>query len=242
MRLLNFDNIDTWGKNLISLFEKLDVLDANVETYKKNMATKEQVMNMEMFKRFNKERPNIYNNIKDEINEREAIVYHFTRLTIDEYNSIAINGLKILNKQNQLNRIKKLEIDKDIKEKMIKVVNKEDFSDREGRIHFIYSLYSIDSGCKPFLENWGGESIYNIVEHDIAIDNKILKIGNPYIIKFKVKCKYFNTGIPIGNMQQKLKRGKMQGENSVNCDIDCKNILEINRADEILTNIVGGMK
>ena len=34
----------------------------------------------------------------------------------------------------------------------------------------------------------------------------------------------------------------MQGENSVNCDIDCKNILEINRADEILTNIVGGMK
>lgn len=117
MRLLNFDNIDTWGKNLISLFEKLDVLDANVETYKKNMATKEQVMNMEMFKRFNKERANIYNNIKDEINEREAIVYHFTRLTIDEYNSIAINGLKILNKQNQLNRIKKLEIDKDIKEK-----------------------------------------------------------------------------------------------------------------------------
>lgn len=74
MRLLNFDNIDTWGKNLISLFEKLDVLDANVETYKKNMATKEQVMNMEMFKRFNKERANIYNNIKDEINEREAIV------------------------------------------------------------------------------------------------------------------------------------------------------------------------
>lgn len=242
MRLLNFDNIDTWGKNLISLFDKLDVFEANVESYKKNMTNEEQIRNMEMFKRFNKERANIYNNIKDEVDEREAIVYHCTRLTIDEYNSILINGLKILSKQNQLNRIKKLEIDKDIKEKMIKIVKKEDLSNREGRIHFIYSLYSIDSGCEPFLENWGGESIYNIVEHDIAICNKILKIGNPYIIKFKVKCKYFNTSIPIVNMQQKLKSGKMQGGNSVNCDIDCKNILEINRADEILTNIVGGMK
>ena len=237
MRLLNFDNIDTWGKNLISLFEKLGVLDANIETYKKNMTTEEQLLNMEMFKKFNEERRNIYNNIKDEIGEREAIVYHFTRLTIDDYNSIATNGLKVLRKQEQLDRIEKLEIDKNIKKKMIKVVSKEDFSSREGRIHFIYSLYSIDSGCKPFLENWGGESIYNIIEHDMEIDNKILKIGNPYIIKFKVKCKYFNTGIPIANMQQKLKIGKMQGENSVNCDIDCKNIIEINRADKILTNI-----
>ena len=71
----------------------------------------------------------------------------------------------------------------------------------------------------------------------MEIDNKILKIGNPYIIKFKVKCKYFNTGIPIANMEQKLKIGKMQGQNSINCDIDCKNILEINKADKILTNI-----
>lgn len=242
MQLLNFDNIDTWGKNLIDLFEKLGVLEDNIEDYKKNMTIEEQLKRMTMFNKFSNERTEIYMDIKKETNEREAIVYHFTRLTIDEYNSILKKGLKILSKQNQLKRIEKLGIDQDVKKKAIEVIQKQDFSSREGRIHFIYSLDSMDIGCKPFLENWGGESIYNIVEHNTAINNKILKTGNPYIIKFKVKCKYFNTGMPFSNMQKKLKGVKMEGENSVNRDIDVKHILEISRADEILANINGGMK
>ena len=114
-----------------------------------------------------------------------------------------------MTKEGQIERIKKLKLDENDKNQLIENIRIEDLSSRENQIHFIYSLKSIDFGCIPFLENWGGESIcYNVNKFE-SIREKIIDISEPYIIKFAIKYSDMCAGFFIENMKKRLKYGKI---------------------------------
>lgn len=155
------------------------------------------------------EKKQIEGQIEENLNKRKIVCYHCTRLTRDEYKLIKENGLIVLTKKSQIDRIKKIGLNKEEEAQIIKTLKMKDIFNRKGQIHFIYSLKSIDFGCVPFFKHWGGESIYDNINGFETAKKKILGISEPYIIKFNVKYSDICSAFFIENMKKKLKYGKI---------------------------------
>lgn len=241
MELINLDDTNTWDNNIIQLLKELNKLDDELKKTK-NVSIHQKIQNKILYEEYSNKKEKIQNSIQDNLKGKYIIVYHCTRLRKIEYQNILENGLLKLNKEKQLERIENItELDEKTKIKMKKIIETDKFEKRQGRIHFVYSFSSINSGCIDFLKKWGGESIYCPIENDKDISNNCLTIGNPYVIKFKVKCEIINYDF-IVNMQEKLRNGKMDGENSIKYDIQPRDIIEIIKADKILNKIENDLK
>lgn len=164
---------------------------------------------MNTIEKYRQEKKKIEKQIEEKLNKRKIICYHCTRLTQDDYKSIKENGLIALTKKSQIDRIKKIGLDKEEEVQIIKNLKIKDISNREGQIHFVYSLKSIDFGCMPFFKFWGGESIYDNINEFETAKKKILSISKPYVIKFTVKYSDICNGFFMENMKKKLKYGKI---------------------------------
>lgn len=181
----------------------------------------------------------IENQIKKELDRVGIFGYHCTRLTEDDYSSIKKHGLMILNKENQINRIRKLCLEENDKIQLIENIKEKDLSKREGQIHFVYSLDSIDSGCISFLKFWGGESICYNINNFKTVSKRILEISKPYIVKFRIKYSDIYNATLIENMKTKLKYGRLlEPCGGITCkNIKSEEIVDILKADEILSSI-----
>ena len=208
---VELDNIDTWGDNIKEKILHLNELEKEFEE-KKSKKTNPIELNQEwmsVVRKYVEKKEKIQNQIIEELSERKIVCYHCTRLTQAEYYSVKEKGLVVLVKEMQIERIRKLGLDKDEETRLIEDIRMKDLSSRKNQIHFIYSLSSIDTGCIPFLENWGGESIcYNIKKFE-NIKEKIVNISKPYIIKFEIKYSDICANFFIENMKKELKYGKI---------------------------------
>lgn len=209
--MVELDNIDTWGDNIKEKIIYLNKLEEENEE-KKSKKTNLMKLNkkrMNVIRKYIERKEKIINQIIEELDQRKIACYHCTRLTNDEYYSVREKGLVVLKKERQIERIKKLKLNGNDKNQLIENIKIEDLSSRENQIHFIYSLKSIDTGCIPFLENWGGESIcYNINKFE-NIREKIINNSEPYIIKFAIKYSDMCDNFFIENMKKRLKYGKI---------------------------------
>ena len=209
--MIELDNIDTWGDNIKEKIIYLNKLEEENEE-KKSKKTNLMKLNkkrMNVIRKYTERKEKIINQIIEELDQRKIACYHCTRLTKDEYYYVKERGLVVLTKEGQVERIKKLNLEENYKNQLIENIKVEDLSSRENQIHFIYSLKSIDFGCIPFLENWGGESIcYNVNKFEI-IREKIINISEPYIIKFAIKYSDMCAGFFIENMKKRLNYGKI---------------------------------
>ena len=139
------------------------------------------------------------------------ICWHCTRLTYDDYISIKEQGLNILTKDMQIDRIKQLDISEDNKKNLIREIEKKDFSTRFGQIHFVFSEKTIDSGCIPFFENWGGESIHDIINKHKEIKKQIIEKSKPYLIKVAIEYSKIESNFIIENMSKRFKDNESDG-------------------------------
>lgn len=209
--MIELDNIDTWGENIKKLLSELNKKEEEFDEKWKKKTVPEKVSKdgVNTIEKYMQEKKQIEGQIEENLNKRKIVCYHCTRLTRDDYKSIKKNGLIVLTKKSQIDRIKKIGLNKEEEDQIIKTLKMKDLFNREGQIHFVYSLKSIDFGCVPFFKHWGGESIYGNINEFETAKKKISSISKPYVIKFAVKYSDICNDFFMENMKKKLKYEKI---------------------------------
>ena len=131
------------------------------------------------------------------LEENEVIAIHYTRSFRD---SILSKGLILQNGNDRRNSFIKehghLFADAEIS--LIEHAYEEYFSHeqnkvRDGRIWFNYSTMALnDGGAERLLRNYGGEAVYMPLAELAGVREKIQRIGEPLIVKCKIKPSFIN--------------------------------------------------
>ena len=117
------------------------------------------------------------------INDYNIICWHATRLSQKEIHDIKINGLDTDDKpdffENKIANLPK-QISDEIKTKLLTHIKGLEETQSEGRVYASYGLFDLENDSrtdKIFLENWGGETIYNYYDKgDITSDRDLNRI------------------------------------------------------------------
>lgn len=123
--MIELDNIDTWGENIKKLLSELNKKEEEFDEKweKKTVTEKVSKDGVNTIEKYMEEKKQIEGQIEENLNKRKIVFYHCTRLTRDDYKLIKENGLIVLTKKSQIDRIKKIGLNKEEEAQIINFKN-----------------------------------------------------------------------------------------------------------------------
>jgi len=117
--------------------------------------------------------------------------WHCTRLTEHEISYIRENGMRLPNLNNLQERIRRVQADGVIEERIAIRLMSENQANDDNRKHMIWFVFyppylAGQSGIERLLRRWGGEALYNSHERDAETGPILKTIGCPCLIEIDV--------------------------------------------------------